>query len=372
MLRLIPGDSPVPNDPIYGIEALHHHEQLLEKYLSSHQTRNHSVRTIDDIRRRLKGWFESHGTENRPLYTWEAMAPVHGRERIRRYGQALIDAGLSNHSIRKYLGDLRQYFSYVLEFPYVFLGDTPSKLQALYHSLEQPVSNYDIPQHAFDGDQKGVPFDPEKLYEFYGILRTHYLTDAKYQNVAARNYAMVVLAGESGLRADELIHLEIKHDLFFDSKKIQTRFAKGTNGSGKRARPTLFTPLARDTVSYYLKHHRPKFKNASATDYLFISKSVERLTYTTLQQFLSEEMIPIANKHGFSVLPHLAFHWFRRIFATRFIERYPGKLHVLISLLGHSSASTVHAYIRHSKAWQDSQVQEMLKGNLLHGDSLES
>ena len=74
-------------------------------------------------------------------------------------------------------------------------------------------------------------------------------------------------------------------------------------------------------------------------------------------------MIDIANGANFSVLNHMSWHWMRRIFATRFIERHPNKLAVLITLLGHMNANTVHKYIRHSEAWMDEQIKETLEGN---------
>lgn len=374
MLQLIkPKEQEVQRSTLkeHDAQALGHHMNLIEEYLRSHQIRNHSVRTIAELRRRLYGWFNSYGTEHRPLYTWEAMEPMTGRKRILSYGKTLLESGISNQSIRKYLGDLRTYFSYVLEHQIIFIGEEAKRISDVYHSIEQPISDYDTPQHSFDGEQRGVPLDPERLYEFYGFLRDKYIPSAMYKDIAARNYAMVVLAAESGLRADELIHLEIKSDLFFESKKLQTRFAKATNGSGKRSRLTLFTPFARDTISYYLKNHRPKIKNSGNTDYLFISKTGEKLTYTTIQRFLSEEMIPLAQKDGFHVMDHLSWHWFRRIFATRFIERFPGKLRILIELLGHTTDATVHAYIRHSDAWVDKHISEMLEGIPLDGHSMD-
>ncbi len=168
------------------------------------------------------------------------------------------------------------------------------------------------------------------------------------------------MAGESGLRVDELLHLEIS-DLHFDSFKIQTRFAKGTRGSGKRARLTLFTPLARDTAQFYLNQYRPLIKNSDQTLFLFPSKTGGLLDYASLQKALGE-MIHSATGAGFPVLPHLSWHWMRRFFATRFIERFPNKLSVLIILLGHMNPGTVHRYIRHSQAWMDDQIQQALQG----------
>jgi len=73
-------------------------------------------------------------------------------------------------------------------------------------------------------------------------------------------------------------------------------------------------------------------------------------------------MIDIANRADFPILSHMSWHWMRRFFATRFIERFPNKLSVLITLLGHINSGTVHRYIQHSQAWMDEQIQEVLKG----------
>lgn len=74
----------------YGPEAMGHHRQLLEGYFQSHVTRNHSPRTIAEVRRHLTGWFKEHGGAERPLYAWEAMEPMTGRKRIVEYGRALV------------------------------------------------------------------------------------------------------------------------------------------------------------------------------------------------------------------------------------------------------------------------------------------
>lgn len=340
--------------------AYEHHRQLLEGYLGSHRIRNHSPKTITKEKAFLESWFEEHGIGDRPLYTWEAMEPVVGRKRIVDYGNTLIESGLSSDTVRAYLGILSRYFSYVLEHPFVHDKNGPMRVNHHYGMIDQPVSEFDMPVHVYDGERLGVPLDPERLYDFYAVLRKEYLAKSSNKTIAARNYAMAVLAGESGLRADELMHLEMGKDLFFESKKLQTRFAKATRGSGKRARITLFTPLARDTLKFYLNEHRPKILNAEKTDFVFPSRSGQLLSYAGIHGALSE-MVAVANKAGFSVAPHMGWHWFRRIFATRFIERFPNQLSTLIELMGHMSPNTIHRYIRHSSAWMDKQMQLVLE-----------
>ena len=341
--------------------AYNHHGALLQSYLLSHRLRNHAIQTIQKERSFLMGWFQEQGSTTLELFTWQAMAPHTGRERLLTYAKALHDAQLTADTIRSYLGILRKYFAFVLEHPYVKVGTEYIRIRDVYGPIEQPISEYDMPTHVYDGERKGVPFDPELLYDFYTIIRKHYLeTPGHAKAVAARNYTALVVAGESGLRADELLHLEIS-DLHFDSLKLQTRWAKGTRGSGKRARLTLFTPLAQDTTRLYLSHFRPQIMNASQTPFLFPSKTGGLLDYTTIQKAMTE-MTAVARQNGFSIEPHMSWHWMRRFFATRFIERFPSKLSVLITLLGHMNPGTVHRYIRHSQAWMDSQIRETLQG----------
>jgi site-specific recombinase XerD len=338
------------------------HRQLVDGYLQSHKIRNHSENTIDETRRVLTAWFTLHGTESRTLFTWEAMKPVHGRRRIANYCSALVESEVAPNTIRRYLGILKGYFSYVLEHPFVFSGESAKRICDLYHSIEQPVSEFDMPVHVYNGETLGVPLDPAKLYDFYEAIRKYYLALSGYSHVKARNYAMVVLAGESGLRSDELCHLETDLDLFFDSHKLQTRHAKSTRGSGKRSRVTLFTPLARDTIRFYLKNHRPFLSGASSSPYLFPSRGSKALSGGAVISAIKIIKATV-NKNNFPVADHLGWHWMRRLFATRFIERFPHQLHVLVELLGHLTPNTVHAYIRHSDAWMDKKIIEMLEGS---------
>jgi integrase len=336
------------------------HKHLLQRYFESHRMQNHSSKTIIKEKNFLNSWFELHSTQNRILFTWEAMKPIIGRKRIMDYANALIDSGLSANTIRSYLGSLSRYFSYTLEYPY-FIEDnsTTLRIQERYTHIEQPVSEYDYPKHVYNGEQLGIPLDPEKLYDFYSLVRTKYLLHSRYLSISARNYSMLVLAGESGLRIDEIFHLELA-DLFFESNKLQTRFAKGTNGSGKRSRVTFFTPLAQDTIKYYLKV-RPQLIDGSDCKYLFPSKSGKIIDYSSAHSAL-KTMTSIAQKEKFPVLSHLSWHWMRRLFATRFIERFPNRLSELVSLLGHVTPNTVHCYIRHSEPWMDSRINKMLEG----------
>lgn len=358
MLRLATKEA-ILSAQLYSVEsALSDHYSLIDGFIQSHQIRNLAESTIKKEQMFLRGWFDDHGPSHRPLYVWEAMDDLRGRKIVVDYGKTLLETEVTTHTVRAYLGTLRRFFSYVLEHPIIFPSlSEPIRLQDRYGvMLTQPVSEFDMPRYVYEGEKAGVPLDPELLYEFYSLLRSHYLGTS---HCRARNYAMAVLAGESGLRVDELIHLEVS-DLFFDSKKLQTRHAKAAKGSGKRSRITLFPPLARDTMKYYLSTSRPKLATSSSPQWLFPSKTGLRLDYATAQAAV-KEMVDVARGERFPVLDHMSWHWFRRFFATRFIEACPGKMAVLIELLGHMSPNTVHRYIRHSQAWMDREIQDTLE-----------
>lgn len=340
---------------ISKIQMEEHHQYLINNYLNSHLIRNHSPKTIDGEKSFLNKWFKLLS-----FYSWNAMNRTSGRQVIIDYANDLISMGITAKTIRSQLGILSRYFSFVLEHPFVKVKENYIRIEQLYGSIDQPVSEYDIPRHTYDGEQLGVPLDPELLYDFFYCLRRQYLIFDCSMSAAtkARNYTMAIVAAESGLRSDEILHLEL-NDLFFKSNKIQTRYAKGTRGSGKRARTTLFPPLARDTVRFYLNKHRPLITSIP-NNYLFPNKQGKPLNYTSAHKALME-MVITAQKHGIHILDHMGWHWFRRIFATRFIERFPHQLSALIELLGHTSPNTVHRYIKHSEAWMDKKIQQILE-----------
>jgi hypothetical protein len=102
-------------------EMLADHRAIIQGYLDTHVTRNHSDCTMEIDRRFLTGWFEgfmvpddNHPDGERQLLLWEAMKPVAGRQRIVAFSKGLVDAGLKPRTVTSYLGTLRRLFDYVL------------------------------------------------------------------------------------------------------------------------------------------------------------------------------------------------------------------------------------------------------------------
>lgn len=102
------------------------HAAILEGYFNTYITRGYTDETLGTVRSRLIHWFDTfpvpdaaHPTGLRPLFVWEAMEPVVGRERIIDYAKCLVAAELARSTIRQCLTSLRRLFGYVLAWPYL-------------------------------------------------------------------------------------------------------------------------------------------------------------------------------------------------------------------------------------------------------------
>lgn len=339
--------------PIPFSEMLDDHYAILEGYLDTHMTRNHSDLTLEWERTFLTGWFEgipvpdeSHPDGERQMLVWEAMKPVIGRERIKEFSKGLVIAELSPRTVNKYLGTLRRLFEYILEFPYI-PGQEVQLIVPKYGSIEQAVSKYDYPVHTIEQDEEGFVLTGDRLYEFYNFVRITYIEGKQKKLTASRNYAMIVLAGESGLRADEICQLDAlgeHRDLFYEYDLIQTRSGKGVNGSGKRVRKTIFTEKAQDVMLVYEDQVRPYFRKAKTNVALFLTERGNRIDYSGMWDFL-DEIVDLARREGLAMPPNMGWHSLRKSFATNYMERHPEKVWQLMKLMGHQNLSTLHRYV---------------------------
>jgi site-specific recombinase XerD len=349
-------------------QKLADHDAILQDYIDTFLLRNLSDTSIKAVSRFLRGWFEgliipdpSHPNGERQMLVWEAMAPVLGRQHVMAFTKGLVCSGLKSTTIGSYLGYLRRFFQYVLEFPYI-PGNVVQYISTKYNRIEQPVSEYDYPTHVVDDEPEGYALSLQELVDFYDFIRTVYIPGSQKKFAAARDYSMIVMAGETGLRADELKNLDVegKHiDLFYEKGRVQTRFGKGTKGSGKRTRKTVFSPLAQATTLYYVESIRPKFINAEKTTALYISERGIRISYSTMWRNLTL-IVEEARKEGLALPPKLSWHDLRRSFATNFMEMYPNNSWLLLDMLGHRNPSTLNRYVKHRRAFYDKAVDRVL------------
>lgn len=339
------------------------HDRVVSGYLDTHRTRNHTEGTLHAEARFLSGWFVAHAPADRtgPLFVWEAMTPVSGRERVMAYVKGLVtERRLKPSTVLGKVGVLRRFFEYVLEWPYI-PGSGGVSIQARYGPIEQPVLSYDYPSHSWHERREDAPLTRPEVQDFYRVLhRRVQQSSPRKAATLGRNYTVFVVAAESGLRIHEILELEIERDLLFGSNRLQTRAGKGCNGSGPRVRQTVFTPFAQATVRHYLDHVRPSFRRWSQSPLLVLSERGRAMGLGAAQQAM-RGLTAIGRDAGLRIPPRFGWHSLRRSFATIFMEETPESPWVLMEMLGHSNPSTLHHYVHHPRAYHERVMDNVIE-----------
>jgi integrase/recombinase XerC/integrase/recombinase XerD len=143
-----------------------------------------------------------------------------------------------------------------------------------------------------------------------------------------RDRALFELAYASGLRAEELVSLDV-HSLDFDAESVRVE------GKGGKTRIVPFGEHARNALERYLARARPALIDDRSTVALFVSRSGRRLSTSDIRRRLRTW-----SRHA-GTHPHALRH----SFATHLLEG-GADVRAIQELLGHASVSTTQVYTR--------------------------
>jgi site-specific recombinase XerD len=62
----------------------------------------------------------------------------------------------------------------------------------------------------------------------------------------------------------------------------------------------------------------------------------------------------------------MGWHSLRKSFATNFMEQYPEQVWLLMEMLGHLNPSTLHRYVKHSRAYYDQSLNHIAQQLMKH------
>lgn len=152
--------------------------------------------------------------------------------------------------------------------------------------------------------------------------------------LSSRNYAVIQLLLQTGLRISELINLQ-RRDLTIYERSGSIRVV---DGKGHKEREIPLNSSARKTISSYIQN-----KEYNPSTPVFLSKHGKIHSARALQKVISN-LAKKANITRIKVTPHILRH----TFATNYLRANPACLIELATLLGHESLDTTAIYTKAS------------------------
>jgi len=239
-----------------------------------------------------------------------------GHRELRRFAAQLSDGGASAAGVARKLAAIRSFYAALLRAGDV--GANPAELVAT------PKRGKKLPR-----------------------VLTRDETEALLERIPARgplqlrDRAMLELAYSCGLRAEELISLDVDSP-DFDGERMRVE------GKGGKTRFVPIGEPAQAALRRYLERGRGALVGMRSQKALLVSKSGRRLHPSDVRRRLELWVREAAIAGGVSP------HTLRHSFATHLLEG-GADLRAIQELLGHSSLSTTQVYTQVEPSWMQSQ-----------------
>jgi site-specific recombinase XerD len=234
--------------------------------------------------------------------------------------------------------DLRAYREYVtkiLRRKPATINHHIQVLKRFYSWAAQIKLIPDNPASAIHFVKRSTTTKPNALNkdEIHALLRAAGLST---HGLAVRNYAIVQLLLQSGLRVGELNNLLVKDVVI----RERSGCVNIVDGKGRKHREIPLNSIARRALTNYLE-----IRNSSEpNDVLFTTKRGDQGTIRALQALISG----LAKRANITRI-NVTAHTLRHTFATQFLQANPGCLVELGMLMGHESIDTTAIYTKASK-----------------------
>jgi site-specific recombinase XerD len=301
---------------------------------------------------------------------------------ISRFKKYLIKQDLSDRTVKGYLDDLRffsQWYEEVLNKKINWIKieafDLQTFRQYLVNGKRQKVAAVNRRIQAlkrfFDWAHSHKLIKGENPIEHLRFMRrqaprqpsaltkteVHNLLRAAGQSshgLSKRNYAIIQLMLQGGLRISEVIRLR------FSDVTLQPRsgVVNIIDGKGHKSREVPLNLTARQALQNYFK----QCQNKEPTTPVFHSKRKAALSLRSIQAMIQT----LAKRAKLNRIP-VSAHTLRHTFATNYLRANPNQLVELAQLLGHDSLNTTAVYTKASST-QLAEAIEKSEINI-YGDS---
>lgn len=263
--------------------------------------KNYSKKTVDSYSRDIDKFFSFLNDEG--LLMDEVDLAV-----IRNFLTKELESGVSKRSCKRRLCALKQFYQFLLEKGYV--------KENYFVFIDSPKTDKKYPQTLYKEQI-------EQIFEL-NSKRTDFL--------AKRDQAILYTLYYTGIRASELINLDVQHFMF------RTRTIR-VFGKGSKERLVPFTEECKEILEEYLNKDRLVLLNKALipSPAFFLNNQGNRLTVRGLEYILDS----IEKKTGSFVGLHP--HILRHSFATHLLDN-GADLRVIQELLGHESLNATQVY----------------------------
>ncbi|MGL5741280.1 MAG: tyrosine-type recombinase/integrase [Legionella sp.] len=247
------------------------------------------------------------------------------------YQQEMSLLEITSNDLRTY----REYMSKIIRRKPSTINHHIQVLKRFYAWAVQTRLILDDPAAALHFVKLAAMTKPNALNkdEIHALLRASGLST---HGLAVRNYAIVQLFLQSGLRVGELNHLLVKDVVI----RERSGFVNVVDGKGRKHREIPLNSIARRALTKYLETR----KYLEPDDALFTTKRGEPGTIRALQALISS----LAKRANISRI-NVTAHTLRHTFATQFLQANPSCLVELAMLMGHESVDTTAIYTKASK-----------------------
>jgi integrase/recombinase XerC len=168
--------------------------------------------------------------------------------------------------------------------------------------------------------------------EVHALLR---VAGESGHGLATRNYALVQLMLQTGLRVSEVAALKLKDVV----ARERSGFVRIRQGKGFKEREIPLNATARRALCAYMAER----KSPDKPDAFFLSDGGGPMPTRTIQAVITQ-----LGKRAKITRVGVSAHTLRHTFALNYLKQNPGKLVELATLLGHESLDTTAIYTRPS------------------------
>lgn len=269
-------------------------EDILDNFMEELIRRDYSDNTIKSYRIDIEEFFD--------FLKKNEIVEINNIKRttIRDFMGELLSYGYKKSSVARKLSAIKSFFRFLVR------NEVMSNNPAI--SIKTPKKDRNLPSFLSEREM-------EEVLESLPVKK----------DLEVRNKAMIEILYGTGIRASEMVNLDIK-DLDFNEKSIRIF------GKGKKERIVPLTGKAHEWLLKYVRDIRGDKSGA-----VFLSKSGIRLTQRDLQRIVKKSISRVATLHQMSP------HTIRHTFATHLLNR-GADLRAIQELLGHESLSTTQIY----------------------------